>query len=290
MTQALIKQKLIPKQLLYNPTVVIMGKTGAGKTTLGNKLCGTTHKATPSKGSVTQELYLNNVNCGDYLFALIDTPGTDSSKESYKHAYLLKAALTATKVNTIFLVIKYDNKFDKIIDNYFQLELPVTKYVSNIVPIISQCDQSNDPENNFKEICESFQEECPDVTNIIFISHKCSGSEIANRMYSCLSNMKPQKIQITDEEFYLNFNTYEMKSKVKVSFEQYRNSAKKIEQEYSELITSLKSISSEEKDEILHMCIVQFRDEMENLLKKFQQQHAGIRLVRTLHKITKRKY
>jgi hypothetical protein len=32
---------------------------------------------------------------------LIDTPGTDSSSEAYKHAILLREGLTATEINTI---------------------------------------------------------------------------------------------------------------------------------------------------------------------------------------------
>jgi small GTP-binding protein len=275
MAQALIKQNLIPKELPYKPTAIIMGKTGAGKTTLANKLCGTTHRAGSARGSVTQQLYQNDVNCSTYAFALIDTPGTDSSKKSYKHAVLLREGLTATKVNTIFLVIKYESRFDKITENYLQLELPVSKYASKIVVIISFWDQSKDPKNDFKEICESFQEECPNVINIIFISDQCSNSEVANLMYSCVSNMQPQEIKITDEEFNLNFNTYEMKSAVKVSFEQYQRTAKQTEQEYTELIKSLQSVPAEERDEILHMCIVQFREEMESFLQIFQQQHAS---------------
>ncbi|CAF3570331.1 unnamed protein product [Adineta steineri] len=233
----------MPKQLSYKPIAIIMGKTGAGKTTLANKICGTVHRAGSSRGSMTQQLYQNDINCGNYPFALIDTPGTDSSKESYKHAVLLREGLTAKKA-------------------------------TKVVVVISHWDQSKDPRNDFKEICESFEDECPNVSNIIFISDQCSGSEVANLMYDCLSNMQAEEIRITDDEFYLNFNTYQMKSEVKVSFQQYQKSAKQVEQEYIELMRNLQSASTEEKDEILHMCIVQFREDMEDLLQKFQQQHV----------------
>ncbi len=35
------------------------------------------------------------------VMMLIDTPGTDSSSEAYKHAILLREGLTATEINTI---------------------------------------------------------------------------------------------------------------------------------------------------------------------------------------------
>jgi len=108
MYKPLTKQQLVPKTLKYKPCAILMGQTGAGKTTLSNKLCGTQHKSGAAKGSVTKELYRNDVSYGQYPFSLIDTPGTDSSTEPYKHAILLREGLTAKKINTIFLIIKYD--------------------------------------------------------------------------------------------------------------------------------------------------------------------------------------
>ncbi|CAF3581825.1 unnamed protein product, partial [Rotaria sp. Silwood2] len=105
LVKPLIKQQLSPKQLSYKPCVIVMGRTGTGKTTLTNALCGTKHAAGEGAGSITRNLYRNDVNCGEYTFSLIDTPGTDSSTETYKHAFLLREALTATKINTIFIVI-----------------------------------------------------------------------------------------------------------------------------------------------------------------------------------------
>ena len=113
------------KYLMDSPIVVIMGKTGAGKTTLCNKLCGTDHKNGSARGSVTVELFENFVNVGDYAFRLIDTPGTDSQVDTFKHALLLREALTCTAVNTIFVVIKYDGRFDNMVKTYYDLEMAV---------------------------------------------------------------------------------------------------------------------------------------------------------------------
>ncbi len=43
-----------------------MGRTEAEKTTLANKLCGTNHRSGAAKGSVTKELYRNDVSYGQY--------------------------------------------------------------------------------------------------------------------------------------------------------------------------------------------------------------------------------
>ncbi|CAF3155956.1 unnamed protein product, partial [Rotaria sp. Silwood2] len=275
LVKPLIKQQLSPKQLSYKPCVIVMGRTGTGKTTLTNALCGTKHAAGEGAGSITRNLYRNDVNCGEYTFSLIDTPGTDSSTETYKHAFLLREALTATKINTIFIVIKYDSRFDKMIENYFEVEQPVYNYGSKIVVMISHWDQSKNPQNSFKEICGLFHDECPSVTNLIFYSEQNCKAEVANLMYGCMSNMKDEKLVIKDEDFFFKFNIYEMKNRIKISFGEYRKRANLLVQEYTDLINSAKSASVEDKDEILHMTIVKFKDEMETLLQEFQQQHGN---------------
>ncbi|KAG4069926.1 hypothetical protein HA402_015150 [Bradysia odoriphaga] len=107
----LIQHEIATKTLTYKPTAVLVGETGAGKTTLANKLCNTCHTAGAGRGSVTQNLFRNDVSIGMNAFSLIDTPGTDSSTGAYKHAVLLREALTATGINTIFVVIRHQYDF-----------------------------------------------------------------------------------------------------------------------------------------------------------------------------------
>jgi small GTP-binding protein len=192
----LIKQQLIPQELSYKPCAVIMGKTGAGKTALANGLCGTERAANQGKTSITRNLFRSDVNCGDNTFSLIDTPGTDSLTEISKYAILLRDGLTDTEINTIFIVIKYDSRFDRMIDNYFEVEQPVKDNANKIVVMISYGDQSKDPENSYKEICELFEEECPNVVNLIFYSEGSSKPQIANLMYNCISNMTEERLNI----------------------------------------------------------------------------------------------
>jgi small GTP-binding protein len=192
----LIKQQLISQKLSYKPCAVIMGKAGAGKTTLFNGLCGTERAANQGKRSITRNLFRSDVNCGDNTFYLIDTPGTDSLTEISKYAILLRDGLTDTEINTIFIVIKYDSRFDKMIDNYFEVEQPVKNNANKIVVMVSYGDLSKNPEKSFNKICQLFEEECPNVTNLIFYSEGSSKPEISNLMYNCISNMKEERLDI----------------------------------------------------------------------------------------------
>ena len=76
------------------PTCIIMGNIGTGKTCLKNLICGTNHKSGFSIGSVTDKLYENLNNCGNHSFTIVDTPGIDSTVDTYKHSFLLRHALT----------------------------------------------------------------------------------------------------------------------------------------------------------------------------------------------------
>lgn len=236
------------------------------------------HAAGEGRGSITRNLFRNDVCCGDHPFSLIDTPGTDSTTETYKHAVLLRDALTATKIDTIFIVIKYDGRFDKMIENYFEVEQPVYNYADKTVVIISHWDQSKTPGNSFEDICQLSEEECPKVTNPIFCSERSPKSQVPNLMYNCISNMKEERLTIQDEDFFLQFNICEMKNQMKRSFQQYKKKASALEQDYTQLIQSVQSAPGEDKDEILHMTIVKFKDEMETLLQEFREEH-GVAMV-----------
>ena len=71
-----------------------MGLVGCGKTTIFNKVCNTNYEAGYSKDSLTRGLFLHESAHGYYPFTLIDSPGMNSKEEKFKHAVLLKEALT----------------------------------------------------------------------------------------------------------------------------------------------------------------------------------------------------
>ena len=79
---------LIEKVLKPNPLVcsivVIMGKTGVGKTTLFNKICNTRRDAGAGVSSVTKDICLSPVGCGRYPFEIVDTPGNDAPNKNLR--------------------------------------------------------------------------------------------------------------------------------------------------------------------------------------------------------------
>ncbi|CAF1597929.1 unnamed protein product, partial [Didymodactylos carnosus] len=239
-----------------------MGKTGVGKTILLNSLCGTSHKTDQAVGSVTQNLFRNDVNCGGYPFSLIDTPGTDSQTEAYKHAYLLKEALTSCNINTIFIVISFDNRFERMFDTYLEIEQYVCKNDAKIVVMVSHWDMSNNPTRHFREICNLFDDYC---SNIICYFQRSASSQVANLMYDCISNMDGTKLEILDDDFFLKFNICGIKGQMKKAFEEYKRKADLLHKECADIIPA---VPLSERDDVLPMLIVEFKNQLDLLLEE----------------------
>lgn len=65
--------------------------------------------------SCTRDLVNHKVKYGNTAFNLIDTPGTDSTEEYEKHMILLEHAITSIPLNTIFVILKFDVRYIKLI-------------------------------------------------------------------------------------------------------------------------------------------------------------------------------
>lgn len=269
-------QNLEAKTPSYTPVAVIIGKTDSGTSILYNMLCGINHKIESTQESPTQHLFRNPVNCGSHSFELIDTSTIDSEVDTYKHALLLKEALTNTTVNTIFCILKYDNRFRNIISEYEELVVPVAKYANQIVIMISHADLSASPMTDFEQICAYFDEESCKIANIIFYSEQDSPLKVAHLMYCCVCNMEHVTLSMNDEEFHSNFSIYQMQHRIGKFLEEQLQEIQKKKEEYIKFIGSVESQcqSVEDKDGILHMIMVKFKEEMENLSDEFIKVHG----------------
>ena len=58
-----------------------------------------------------------------------------------------------------------------------------------------------------------------------------------------------------------------MKNRIKVSFGQYRKEASSLVQVYTDLINSVENASVQDKDEVLHMTVVKFEDELNTVVQ-----------------------
>ncbi len=253
-----------------------MGRTGAGKTTLLNKICGTEYNAGAGKSSVTRNLFLNKNYVGRFSFELIDTPGTKGSEEPLKHAHLLKEALTYAKLNTIFIVLKYENRFDALFNNFLDERNTITKFDKKIVLIITHADVSNNLAKDFSDICETFGDICQ---NILFYSNKFDSDHMADLMFACMSQMSIEKLTITEEEFFLKFDisSIPLKRQILEGYMKHGEDIKKLDKELKDLSKDCITFTDKyERDEFLQALIIEYKNQMDTCIDEFVESFSQL--------------
>lgn len=240
MSQPLISRKLVPRQLSYTPSALLIGKTASGKTTLANKLFRIRREEDVKESITQQEENVYSVVYDRNAFVLIDTPGIGIDKRSNIYADSQKID-TKAKISTIFVVIKYDSRFERMISHYLELEVSVAANTNKIVVMISHWDQSKTPEDDFNGICDYFAEECPHLVNIIFYSEQYEDAEIAKLMYSCISN-------IHEVELTCHVNKDEFENSRNRSSEHYQEAENETVNECSDSICDATLDADQDKD------------------------------------------
>lgn len=115
--------------------VIFFGKVGAGKTTLTNKLCGTTFETSRSGLSVTRDLQF--ADSLDKKFKAIDFPGLGAASEELKHYEIQRQILSTIPVRIICFVCKYDNRDDEMVKILKIMKGIFDFYSKNIIIIIT---------------------------------------------------------------------------------------------------------------------------------------------------------
>ena len=117
-----------------NINVIFFGYCGAGKTTLINKLCGSSFDVMNS----TKEPYCaESRKKGDFL--AIDLPPLDSDKDQLSKYNIHKTILSSIPVRMICLIVKYEYRHDTMLQQMNSLKKNFEEYLDNTLIIITQC-------------------------------------------------------------------------------------------------------------------------------------------------------
>lgn len=255
-------------------TSILVGKTGAGKTTLINQLCDLDRKAGVGE-SQTRDISLCLVAHGD-AFAIIDTPGTDADEDVYKYSFLLYHALTTKSMHGIFLVVKYENRHSKIVNAYTDLKAMLPESCSrNLFLIITFWDEATKPTLEYSEILRRFADVNVSADKIIFKGEDSKAKDISMEMYKCLRFTSSIHVHLSKEDFFLNFQIVD---ETKKGYTEYKKAIQKLHQTYKEGVASyLKGFqgTAEDRDDFLHYTIVDFKLALTAKLDEFTEKYKS---------------
>ena len=106
---------------------------------------------------------------------IIDTPGTGSITDVFKHAVLIKSGLTMLPINTVFLVVEYHGRTTTMVKDYEEIITPLKmkNYHEKVVVIVTKFDycRQQDRPRRTEEIRNYFADEnkmTPPCDRIIF--------------------------------------------------------------------------------------------------------------------------
>lgn len=123
-----------------------MGPCGNGKTSLVNNLCGSDLPAGEAAQSLTRNITELKSQFQYHIpFVIYDTPGTTAHVDKLEHATHLKCLLEYKPVNTVCILIKFDKRYDELINNIYRQVKMLKGYEKNIVFLVSHFDMAAKP-------------------------------------------------------------------------------------------------------------------------------------------------
>ncbi|CAD8126935.1 unnamed protein product [Paramecium sonneborni] len=266
--------------------IVLIGFTGSGKTTFFNLICKTQQLVQSGGNSVTRQTFLKASSYGSG-FRVLDTPGFGSKQEKIIHAVGVLNALSEGPVHQIFLIVKWErldmmqdfikNMVTKFMRYRYLLTVTVTHWDTVDKSTVSQNKQQ------VIDLSKSYG-----INSVIFVSKYDPGEKICQQIDSILNKCEAEQVELTETEFYSNFDLLELQGELELSLECTKG---EVIAKFRRIATVIKKFiedfdgNNSSIHEIMHYLTLETKAVAENLISDFEiKNNAKFSQLYTQHK------
>ncbi|CAD8192737.1 unnamed protein product [Paramecium octaurelia] len=254
--------------------IVLTGFTGCGKTTLFNLICKAKQPAAAGGNSLTRQTFLKEAAYGKG-FRVLDTPGYGSKQEKIIHAVGVLNALSEGPLRQILLVVKWE-RLDIIQDYLKSMVVKFRRYKHLLTVAVTHWDmaQKETIKQNQDQIIKLSQHF--GINSVIFVSKFDSGEKVCAQIDSILDRSQAENVQLTETEFYTNFELIELKDNIELELEFSKEDVELIFKKKATCIREFIKKFDEKNPsmhEIMHSLTLETKRIAENLITDFERKN-----------------
>ena len=213
--------------------IIFFGSVGAGKTTLVNIITGANFETSDSGFSKTLDLqFATSLIRRDCI--AIDFPGLLSGKDQLNHFNLQKETLSILPVRMICFVVKYDNRYDRLLNEINIMKQIFEEYQNNIIIIFTHTEEIRYRFNIQSEILNIVKEKFKYQNNKIIFSH-------INIDYDTLMSKIRPLMEVMTNIDHINFKTQNLIQSMQLYGDEFKAQHTEFQNEFNNTLNIFKN-------------------------------------------------
>ncbi|CAD8114030.1 unnamed protein product [Paramecium primaurelia] len=254
--------------------IVLTGFLGSGKTTLFNLICNSNQPVRQGGNSLTRQTFLKEAAYGSG-FRVLDTPGYGAKAEKIIHAVGILNALSEGPVSQIFLIVKWE-RIEFMQDYLKSMVVKFRRFKHLLTAAVTHWDTADKEkikidQEQFIILCKGFG-----IDSVIFVSKFDSGYKVCTQIDTILNKCQAEKIELTEAEFYSNFDLIELKQDIELELEfqkeNVNNKFRKIALVIREFIINFNE-ANPSMYEVMHYLALETKNIAEKIISDFEIQN-----------------
>ena len=193
------------------PYIILLGDVGSGKSTLFEKITGTTNRSSNQYASFTTSA--EAIMSSDDSFIICDTPGTNSFENRFENNLHIAQAMSLMPVSSVLAVFKANVRIDNVLEmikNYLE------GFLTEDFPceLIGVCITHMDTVIWGKEEFARTVKKELGISRVAFSGANDSGALLCEELKSQIQNITPRNLDIKSDTFLKLFKINDKNLKI----------------------------------------------------------------------------